>query len=199
MYQLLQPIVTKSVDIVWHCPSSLRCSLWQLKVRLFENDYVAIVWDVMMNLWLSNVPPSSSTILLSKMHPQLKVEFHTLMNPIKEVKPLWRIQGSMDQRVLPGVLPTEKKQVTMDAATACSLGFALIGAWLLGYRPGFFVCEVFQFLGKLAESDFGTIGTPGYLLELFESNHYINQKHIILQYYIIDLMNGRRTIANSMR
>ena len=92
----------------------------------------------MMNLWLSNVPPSSSTILLSKMHPQLKVEFHTLMNPIKEVKPLWKIQGSMDQRVLAGVLPTEKKQVTMDAATACSLGFALIGAWLLGYRPGSF-------------------------------------------------------------
>lgn len=148
----------KSVDIVWHCPSSLRCSLWQLKVRLFENDYVAIVWDVMMNLWLSNVPPSSSTILLSKMHPQLKVEFHTFMNPIKEVKPLWKIQGSMDQRVLPGVLPTEKKQVTMDAATACSLGFALIGAWLLGYRPGFFFCvRFFNFSGNLQNQILGPL------------------------------------------
>lgn len=144
LYQLLQPIGTKSVDIVWHCPSSLRCSLWQLKVRLFENDYVAIVWDVMFNLWLSNVPPSSPTILLSKLHPQLKVESHTLMNPVKEVKPVWKIQCSMDPRVLAGILPTEKKQVTMDAATACSLGFALIGAWLLGYRPGFFFCVRFS-------------------------------------------------------
>ena len=43
----------------------------------------------------------------------------------------------------------------MDAATACSLGFALIGAWLLGYRPG--CVRFFNFLRILQNQILGPL------------------------------------------
>ena len=72
------------------------------------------------------------------------------MNAIQEVKPVFKIQSSMvntmDQPVL-GETTHRVLKVTMDVATACSLGFALIGAWLLGYRHASFLCE-FNFFSE---------------------------------------------------
>lgn len=111
----------------------------------------------MINLWLSNVPPSSSTISLSKMHPQLKVEFRTVMNPIKEVRFVWKIQCSIDQPVSGGVLPHREKTGDHGRCHCLQLGFCLDWRMAARIQARVFCVRFFNFLGILQNQILGPL------------------------------------------